>query len=622
MRTILSKSSENEVTRIPLPIRQADEDTRIFNLRQKAGRAEAVASSLAEFANSLASLSGEDDVLWDITRRCILVLNFEAAVIFLVDPIQLVLVQKAAFGPKYPEGRNTLSPLTIPIGEGIVGSVGHTGVAEVISDTRTDPRTSIDKAIHLSEISVPIVSEGRVLGVIDSQHSQADFFTEEHLTVLTAIAAICATRLERAHAERALRDLNNELEERVRSRTAELASTNARLEKEICERARTEAALKESSQRLRESEERFRKAFRSIPAHVSIVRLSDRRFIEVNEGFVSDSGYKKSEIIGKTSMELNLWGSDQARETFFEKFLNDGFVHSFEAEFRSKNGRIDAALISAERIEIDQQPCVLALSLTITDRKRAEEELKLSLDRERELNRLRTSFVSLVSHEFRTPLGIIHSSAEILERYIDRLPEKERLLQLRAIQSHALRMNGLMEGVLVFGRAEAGRLEFRPIDFDWLEATRKWSEEARTSTNNKCDINITMGNIPRPAHGDPELIRHITTNLLSNAIKYSPAGSPIELLVDSENGDGVLRIRDRGIGIPDEDRQKLFTAFHRGRNVGQAPGTGLGLVVIRHCLDHHHGSIDFESNENSGTTVTVRIPLFHRQPPEGVLPVP
>ncbi len=605
--------SASEMVPAPLPA-PITGDTGVLRLPVHGLGGDAVARSLSEFATSVSSWHSEDDVLWDICDRCISVLGFVDAVIYLVDEARGVLIQKAAYGPKNPRRREILSPIEVPLGRGIVGTVARSGRAEIVADTRLDPRYIEDDQARAAEIAVPIVSDGRVLGVIDSEHPSPGFFNSDHLTVLTAIASICASKLTRARAERQLRELNRELERRVAERTAELTAANARLEREIAERARAEAAAKASAQRFRESDERFRKAFRSIPAHVLVVRLADMRILEVNESLVQNSGFSRAEILGRTTIELNLWADDASRDQFLELLRTQGFVHSFEAVFRSKDGRVDWALLSAEFIELDGEKCILSLSLPITERKRAEEELQKALTRERELSRLRSAFVSLVSHEFRTPIGVIHSSAEILERYLDRLDGEQRREHLRAIQSHAWRMAELMEGVLVFGRAEAGRLEFQPLNFDLAASCQGWAEELGRATDHRCPILIEVPPRLPSAFGDASLLRHVVVNLLSNAVKYSPVGAEIVLSLQRQGNNATIQVRDRGIGIPAADRARLFQAFERGSNTGPIPGTGLGLVVIRHCLDLQAGTIEIDSREHAGTTVSVHVPLFSVPP--------
>lgn len=571
---------------------------------------DAIIRSLSEIAASVSSLHSEEDVLWEICDRCMSVLGLVDTVIYLVDYARGVLVQKAAYGAKSVRRREIIGPLEIPIGRGIVGTVAKSGRPEIVADTRLDSRYIEDDAARWSEIAVPIISDGNVIGVIDSEHPDAGFFSVDHLMVLTTMAAICASKLTRARAERKLRELNYELERRVLARTAELTAANTRLLQEKQQLKEKSVGEWVSSQRVRDSDARFRAGFRSLPAHVMLVRVSDRRIIEVNEALVLNSGYSRAEMVGRTTEELNFWADLSERERFFEVLFRQGFVHSFEAGFKAKDGRLDWALVSAEFIELDEEKCIMSLTLPITDRKRAEEELQHALNRERELSRLRSAFVSVVSHEFRTPIGIIHSSAEILERYGDLLGSTERRDHLLAIQTHAWRMAELMEGVLVFGRVEANRMEFRPAEFDLTDSCRTWAKELSRATGHRCPIQVEMAPGLPVAVGDVSLVRHVVSNLLSNAVKYSPASSLVSIELRRRDEVAVLQVSDQGIGIPEADRPRLFQAFERGSNTGSIPGTGLGLVVIRRCLDLHAGVITIEPREPCGTVVTVELPLF------------
>src|SRR5262249_6517702 len=161
-------------------------------------------------------------------KNCVSQLGFVDCVIYLLDKEQNVLVQKAAFGPKNPEGQKILNPITIPLGKGIVGSVAHSGKDELIADTRLDKRYICDDEFRLSEITVPIVAGGEVLGVIDAEHPKENFFTQEHLEILTGIASLCANKLVRVRAEEKLRGLNVDLEKRVAARTTELQESEAK----------------------------------------------------------------------------------------------------------------------------------------------------------------------------------------------------------------------------------------------------------------------------------------------------------------------------------------------------------------------------------------------------------
>lgn len=237
-------------------------------------------------------------------------------------------------------------------------------------------------------------------------------------------------------------------------------------------------------------------------------------------------------------------------------------------------------------------------------------ELERALAQERELGELKSRFVTMVSHEFRTPLGIIMSAVELLQHYSDRLPDDEKQRQLQEIQSSTKHMGGLMEQVLLLGRAEAGKLTCKPLPMDLACFAERIIDETQSISNRKCPIALqTEGDIAN-ACADEALLRHILGNLVANAVKYSPEGSEVALRIHRKGTDVVFDIIDRGIGIPEKDRARLFEAFHRCSNVGDTPGTGLGLVIVKRCVDLHGGTLDIESEPGRGTTFTVRLPVF------------
>ncbi len=239
---------------------------------------------------------------------------------------------------------------------------------------------------------------------------------------------------------------------------------------------------------------------------------------------------------------------------------------------------------------------------------------------ERELNELKTRFVSMVSHEFRTPLGITMSAVGLLRKYSARLDEAKRSQLIEDIESSTKQMAALMEQVLVLGRVESGALSFRPQPLDLVALCEKFVDESLSATSRRCPITLTVVGSLGPdasgapdefrAHGDESLLRHIVANLLSNAVKYSTEGVPVELRLGRAGSVAVLTVRDHGIGIPPADLPNLFQAFHRAGNVGDTPGTGLGLAIVKRCVELHRGRIEVNSNPGTGTTFTVTLPLF------------
>jgi signal transduction histidine kinase len=171
-------------------------------------------------------------------------------------------------------------------------------------------------------------------------------------------------------------------------------------------------------------------------------------------------------------------------------------------------------------------------------------------------------------------------------------------------------MSGMMEEVLVLGRLETDRMTFNPVAFDLRAFCQRVCEEIESATNRRCPIRLTLDSVSADAIGDESVLRHIFANLLANAVKYSPEDSEVHFTVTRDGADAICRIADHGCGIPLADQKRLFQAFHRGSNVEQIPGTGLGLLIVQRCVGLHGGEIQFESVEGKGTTFTVRLPLF------------
>jgi signal transduction histidine kinase len=289
----------------------------------------------------------------------------------------------------------------------------------------------------------------------------------------------------------------------------------------------------------------------------------------------------------------------------------DGRMASFEWLHRGAHGANIPCEVRLSRLpDSSGRNLVIATIIDISARKQAEKRLLQTLEHERELNELKTNFVSMVSHEFRTPLGIISSSAEILSRYFERLDADGRREHLNTIVRSTRVLGTMMEEVLLLGRFESGRMQFTPKPVDLAAIARTLADEIVSATDSACPIEVRVNHDLAGARSDEFLLRHIFSNLLSNAVKYSPAGSPVELTISREHHDAVWRVRDHGIGVDPDDLRLLFQAFRRGRNVGSRPGSGLGLVIVQRCVQLHGGDIAIESKPGQGTIVTVRLKVF------------
>jgi two-component system LytT family sensor kinase len=184
--------------------------------RREESEALEVERAINYFSNSMIGQNTVDEILWDITKNCISRLSFEDCVIYMLDEDRKVFIQKAAYGPKNPKNYEISSPIEIPIGTGIVGTVGLTGIAEIIEDTSKDERYIIDDDRRFSEITVPIIHQGKVIGIIDSEHHQKHFFRDKHLRILSTIASLCANKIIKLRLETAYRNAEMKLNENSR----------------------------------------------------------------------------------------------------------------------------------------------------------------------------------------------------------------------------------------------------------------------------------------------------------------------------------------------------------------------------------------------------------------------
>jgi len=278
-------------------------------------------------------------------------------------------------------------------------------------------------------------------------------------------------------------------------------------------------------------------------------------------------------------------------------------------------------------------------------RKQTEGKIRKALEKEKELTELKSRFITMTSHEFRTPLTTIQSSSELLEHYSHKWTEKKKLTHLHRIQTSVKHMTKLLNDVLIIGKADAGKLELNPVPLDLENFCRNLVEELQLNDTDEHVITFTcsQGIGERKGLGagswgvgeenflstseqlledssssvpaklpcmDEKLLRQILENLLSNSIKYSPSGSTVRFTLSYFPNQAVFQIRDQGIGIPTEDQGMLFETFHRATNVGTIAGTGLGLAIVKKCVDIHQGQIAVESEVRVGTTFTVTLPIY------------
>lgn len=231
-----------------------------------------------------------------------------------------------------------------------------------------------------------------------------------------------------------------------------------------------------------------------------------------------------------------------------------------------------------------------------------------SLQRERELNELKNRFISVVSHEFRTPLTVILSSSELLEHYGTNWPPERRSQHFRKIHTAVSVMTSLLDNVGLYGRAESGSLEVRPVAFAPCGLVAEIVAEARLPLPPGQEIVVAGEPDKRQVVSDPKLVRHAIANLLSNAIRYSQGATPIEIGCSWTRDSWKLEILDRGIGIPAQDAERVWERFQRGSNTDGIPGTGLGLPIVKRCAELLGGQATLSERSGGGCVARLEIP--------------
>lgn len=274
-----------------------------------------------------------------------------------------------------------------------------------------------------------------------------------------------------------------------------------------------------------------------------------------------------------------------------------------ELEIASNNIRRMNADLEAK---VEERTVILKEALLRLEQ--SQKELSDALDKERQLNEIKGRFVSMASHEFRTPLSTILSSASLLKKYTTTETQEKRERHIEKIRSSVKHLNDLLEDFLSLGKLDEGKVGISASEFSLTELIQDTVDEMKGLTKNNQQI-IYQHKGEEEIYSDKKFIKNILINLISNAIKFSEEGTSI--LVNSTINDSTaeISVKDKGMGISPEDQQHLFSTFFRGKNVLNIQGTGLGLNIVKRYLDLLGGSIEVYSKLNSGTTISFTIPI-------------
>jgi PAS domain S-box-containing protein len=472
--------------------------------------------------------------------------------------------------PSLPASYSKLMENGIPVGQnmGACGTAAYLKKRVTIPDIRNTPIFPKEVAEQtvanglLACWSQPIIaSNGDLLGTIANYSSKTGKPSASDIRVLEWSAYIAAIAIERKQAEAALR----------------------------------------------ESEEKFYKAFHASPDVIAIIRMKDSKFIEVNENFVRFNGYPREEVIGHTATELGIWANAEERNRILKMMKEQGNVSNEEFHMRTKSGEIHIGLFSAAVTNFGGEPCFIAITTDITERKRMEVELKQALAELEQssaqlaaTNKELEAFSYSVSHDLRAPLRSIDGfSQALLEDYEKKL-DRTGQDYLRRLRAASQKMGELIDGILKLSRLTRSEMRHVPIDLSALaEEIANRLQEMQPERRVKFAIAKEL-----TANGDPQLLRVLLENLLDNAWKFTSKKprAKIEFSMNRNNGKKTFYIRDNGVGFDMTYADRLFSAFQRLHEATEFPGTGIGLATVKRIIHRHGGTIWAEGAVGKGAT--------------------
>jgi PAS domain S-box-containing protein len=370
-----------------------------------------------------------------------------------------------------------------------------------------------------------------------------------------------------------------------------------------------------------EALQKFNKLFNSNPALMAVSSLPERQFTEVNEAFTQITGYSGDEIIGKNAAQINLFAEPEKQIIVEREIAENGSIRNFEMVLRTKSGKLLHGLFSGEQIESQGKNYLLAVMIDITERKKAEETLlKINADLEEAIQRANTmaleaeaanmaksEFLANMSHEIRTPMnGVIGMTGLLLDTSLS----AEQYRYVTALKSSGESLLRLINDILDYSKAEAGKIQLENIDFDLYELLDDFSQPLATKAHEK-NLDFTYvcePNVPMLLKGDPVRLRQVLVNLTGNAIKFTHSGYiriNISFLACQNENEAILKfsIKDTGIGIPENMIDNLFEKFTQAdssttRNYG---GSGLGLAIVKQLVQLMNGEVGLISKPGEGS---------------------
>ncbi len=420
---------------------------------------------------------------------------------------------------------------------------------------------------------------------------------------------------ERKETEQAIIQLNNHLEEKVKEGSQSLAITVEQLGNQIKETERKDAEL-----------QRVNTFLNNIWNHAgAMIFVSDKTGILqfFNPAAEKALGYASAEAVGKLNIvdfhvkeelvqkahEFSEMSGQQVTPGFeiFTTAMAIGSNNNQEWHYVRKDGSSFFVSLNITQLKDPQNHVsgYLGIAIDISEKKKAETELRAALEKEKELNELKSRFVSMASHEFRTPLSAVLSSTYLLSRYAKTEEQPQREKHIQRIVSSVTSLTEILNDFLSVGKIEEGNIDANYREYDIKLQMQEIVHEVQHLLKKGQSIAYEHIGEDSSVYLDTSMMKHIVINLLSNAIKFSNEESVIELTTGTTAGKLVLSVADHGMGIPEEDVANLFKRFFRSSNATNIQGTGLGLHIVSKYVELMNGHIASESKLGEGTKFTI-----------------
>ncbi len=364
-----------------------------------------------------------------------------------------------------------------------------------------------------------------------------------------------------------------------------------------------ETRVEERTKKLKDSEKLYSTIARNFPKGTINVFDKNLNYVFVEGKELFQLGITSKLLIGTNYLDRLQPEIAEMVEPMLRKVF-EGESQEFEIEHKGNYYSINAVPLLKEAGTVTQ---IMVVEKNITDEKIAEQETLRALEQEKALNELKSRFVSMASHEFRTPLSTILSSSSLVQKYLEKGMLEKTAKHLNRIKSSVGNLTSILNDFLSLDKLEEGKISINFEEFDIYNFAEELTEEMQSVTKKNQHIKYSH-NGDNIIKSDRNILKNVLHNLLSNAIKYSPEGKDITFNTNKQGNSLIIKISDKGIGIPKNEQKHLFERFFRAKNVINIQGTGLGLNIVAKYLEKLNGNISFESEENKGTIFTLILP--------------